>query len=149
MPAWPIAHNKNFYLPQIPEQPLFYLPLLPSQSCSHQHRGTSASLSSLGHLHQHPGNAGWPYAVGCPELWCWYGAVPDCPCCGSPVGSACPAFSLMLPPHQLCCRSLWPGCAQESERTARGTDRLSLCCPWPHCSPTATVSTGTGRGNRG
>lgn len=62
----------------------------------------------------------------------------------SPVGSPCSGFSLVLPPHQLCHRSPWPGC----EQPARETDRLSLCCPWPHCSVMATVSTGAGRGNR-
>lgn len=82
-------------------------------------------------------------------LRCWDGAVPDCSGCGPSVGSPCPNFSLVLPPHQLCRRSPWPSCAQESEWTARGIDRLSLCCPWLHCSPTATVSTGAGRGNRG
>lgn len=85
---------------------------------------------------------------GCLVLRCWDGAVPGCSGCGSLVGSPCSGFSLVLPPHQLCHRFLWPGCAQESEQTARGRDGLSLCCPWPHCSATATVSTGAGKGLR-
>lgn len=92
---------------------------------------------------------GMPSAAGCPVLWHWDDAVPEWPDCGSPVGSPCPSFPLVLPPHQLCCRSLWPGSAQEGERAARRRDRLSVYCPWPHCFPMATVSTGAGRGNRG
>lgn len=86
---------------------------------------------------------------GCPVMLCWDRAVPGCSGCGCLVGSPCSSFSLVLPPRQLCRRSLWPGCAQDSEQTARGTDRLPLCCPWPRCSATATVSIGAGKGNRG
>lgn len=36
MPAQSITHNKNFSLPQIPDQPVSYLPLLPLQPSSAQ-----------------------------------------------------------------------------------------------------------------